>query len=161
MPKFKKQHNQRTHLYKKSERLDDKDIPSLKHIRQPGMGIFLCEIPREKRTEELCNAAVHSDGRALKFVPRELITQELCSIACESRTEALKHVPMEFQTMDMYQKYIQSIGHSYNLCKILTSMSRSLSAEKICLALVQQNNECLQDIPQYLRTKEIRLAANQ
>jgi hypothetical protein len=46
-------------------------------------GAALKDVPMERRTPELCRAAVDQYGEALQYVPEELKTAEMCLAAVE------------------------------------------------------------------------------
>ena len=59
---------------------------------------LLCLVPEDRRSADLCLAAVQADQFALKSVPRELRTPKLYLAAVQSFGCALKYVPEEFKT---------------------------------------------------------------
>ena len=80
----------------------------LRRVNESGMA--LGQLPDERRTAEVCKAAVQQNGRALQYVPEERRTAELCKVAVKQNGEALQYVPEERRTAEVCQAAVQQNG---------------------------------------------------
>jgi hypothetical protein len=65
-------------------------------------------VPKEFKTEELCNLALSKTFHALPFIDQDLITYELCEILVSKDGFAIQVIPDEFVTKELSFKAAKS-----------------------------------------------------
>ncbi len=61
-------------------------------------GSVLRFVPKERRTQKVCEYAVNNSGEALRYVPRDIKSNKLCFKAVVKDPNSIKYVPIEFLT---------------------------------------------------------------
>ena len=130
------------------------DYNMLKTITKDGWRIV--SLPAEKRTAELCRAAVQSalpklsdTESILHYVPKPLRTLDLCLLAVARDGGALRDVPQELLQHDICLTAVK------NYWNALGDVPLSLRNREICDAAIAENGLALQFVPRPLVTPEL------
>lgn len=143
-------------------------------------------VPEKMKTPEICRSAIENNAWALKFVPENLKTKELCRIATRSvydldyyGSNLLTFVPFPDVCLEALKAYRHTYIEPHNAIasinpQIMTPeiadyaisivpscfplLPERLKTADFCLRAVQQKVS-LEDIPEYLRIKELSEAA--
>lgn len=140
-------------------------------------GLALQSIPEDKRTPNVCLAAVEQNGWALQFVPEDKRTSKICIeavkqndlalqlilpdkrtpaiclAAVQQNGRAIKLVPDDKLTIDICQAAVESDGN------MLRYVPHDMCTPGVCLAAIRQNGKALMYVPKDKRTDEFYLVA--
>ena len=87
----------------------------------------LKDVPRARRTEEICLEAVRQDGYALLYVPNSVQTEEICLESVKQNCDALVYVPEDKRTKEVY------LGEVKQNWMVLESVPVNQRTEEMCL----------------------------
>ena len=116
-------------------------------------GQQLVYVPHDKKTPELCLIAVQQYGEAIKYVPDEKMTIELCIAAVQQTGWALKYIPDEMKTPELCLVAVQQTEWA------LEFVPEEIKTIELCLIAVQKGGMLLNHVPEHLRTVEVVQAA--
>jgi hypothetical protein len=112
-------------------------------------GSVLGKIPMDRRTEEICRAAVTSCGANLADVPKGLITAELCRIALANHGNAIHWVPAQFINEDLCRIAVSSQGNA------LYHIEEQYKTIEVCHLAVEQDPSAIRYVPEAFK-KELQ-----
>lgn len=115
--------------------------------------ISLSDIPKSKRTYELCMQAVEQNWKSIKWVPKKLRDEKLCIEAMEQSWKALKYVPDKICQQPLCQEEIISLLEENGMA--LQYVSDEVCTAAMCEAAVLQNGKALDFVPESLRTEAV------
>jgi hypothetical protein len=120
-------------------------------------GWLLTKIPKEKRTPEMCLAAVLENPWMLKHVPEDMRPRfEMCLKAVSKNGLTLEFVPDDLKTPEMCLK---AVSYSREDSCVLLFVPETMRTPEVCLAAVSQNGMDLQWVPDRMKTLEVCRAA--
>jgi Domain of unknown function (DUF4116) len=117
--------------------------------------ISLKDIEEDKRTAELCSAAVEQDWSELKYVPEDKCTPELRKAAVEQYWRAVAYVPEDKRTLELCEVAVEQDWRA------LQYVPEDKRTPELCKAAVQQNWRAVEFVAEDKRTDELWLAAVQ
>jgi len=123
-------------------------------------GLFLCNVPKQFVTTEVCLAAIYCNPHALQHVPSWLMSEHLCYVAVNLNGAALEHVPKEFMSEHLCHLAIETErcqGEDYT--QALSFVPREFMSRSLCLKAVERNSMSLKHVPYEFQFPEICLAA--
>ncbi len=116
-------------------------------------GGWLKDVPRDRRTSDLCMKAVRENGLMLREVPPAVMSEELCLEAVRNEPVALENVPQKFMTPAVCMEAVGRQGTLLNL------VPESMRSHDVCRAAVMNNGDALEFVPNGMRTPDICLIA--
>lgn len=137
---FKKEEILRNALYQSN----------LKNVKADGL--YLQHILPEHQTTDICLAAIHNDGLALKYVHKQ--TPRICSEAVKENGHALQYVYEEYKTTEICLSALRDDGLAL---KYISKQTNDYSY--MCLSAVTKTGHALQYVDKQYKTLEICLAA--
>ncbi|MDR3172538.1 MAG: DUF4116 domain-containing protein [Treponema sp.] len=118
-------------------------------------GIVLRYVPKPLQTERLFLAAVQQKGMVLEYVPEAHKTAEVCMAAVQQEGMVLEYVPEALKTAEVCMVAVKQNGYA------IRYVPEALKTAEVCTAAVQKTSEALQYVPEALKTAEVCLAAVQ
>ena len=114
-------------------------------------GLFICDIPKIKQTDELCTIAVKENGWALEYISEDKKTDKLCEIAVRQNGSILQHVPEDKKTDQLCEIAVRQNGYGY----VLNYVPKNKQTYDLCKIAVQQKGWSLKYVPDDIKTDEL------
>lgn len=107
-------------------------------------------VPKEFKTEELCNLALNSTYHALPFIDQNLITPELCDKLVSKDGFAIQVIPDEFITKELCFKVAEN-------GTMLGLIPQEYYSEELILSVFKngKHQPDINDVPSYFITKSL------
>jgi hypothetical protein len=131
----------------------DKRTPEICLAAVNHYGIALQYVPEKMRTAEICLAAVNHYGIALQYVPEDKRSPEICLAAVSRSGEAIIHVPEDKRSPEIC---LAAVSRSWEAIIYIPEDKRS---PQICLAAVRESGGAIIYIPKHERSPEICFTA--
>jgi len=106
-------------------------------------------IPKQLKTQEMCDKAVKYNIQLLKYVPEQFRTQEMCNKAIGKNPWTLELVPEQFKTQEMYNKVVGKYPWALEL------VPEQFKTQKMCSEAVEFSIQFLKYVPDHLKTEEM------
>lgn len=111
---------------------------------QPDM---LGEIPRERITHAMVDAALQADERTVRFVPRRLLTPERYAIALERKAKQFGQIPVSRLTEAACIAHVRNAGWN------LGAVPQALRTLTVCAYAVRHSARAIEEVPEALRER--------
>lgn len=131
------------------ERITDFDFLQDIYCRRAGEGnTFLCWIPEEHRTYEVC-AKLNELPYILRDIYDKYITYELCMDAVKSYGISIRYVPERFKSYELCLKAIETYDHA------LHYIPDTIKTYEFCLKAIQLYKASILSVPEEHKTYEL------
>jgi hypothetical protein len=112
-------------------------------------GDALEHVPKEKKTLVLCDIAVKSRKRAIRYVPLEVSNyNDLCKIAFTNNGLALKHVPIYIKSPGFKELYKIALTNNGLALEYVPFLQRTF---ELCEIAYNNNNNAIDFAPDHIK----------
>lgn len=122
------------------------------HARVARHPRMLGDVPRERITETLVQAALTADPDTVRYVPRRLMTSQRYALALRAGVKTLEQVPPALLSEDVYVEYVRSNGW------LLSKVPAEWRTHAVCAQAVADAESALKHVPRDLRDGVLRAA---
>ncbi|MBF5003804.1 WG repeat-containing protein [Diaphorobacter caeni] len=109
--------------------------------------LSLADMPRERITNVIVEAALDADADAIRYVPRRLMTPERYALAYKEGAKSLEQIPADMMSEDIYVEYVTDRGWR------LKELEPQLRTLRVCVAAVHDRSSAIEDVPEALRAQ--------
>lgn len=108
---------------------------------------LLGDIPRERITHAMVDAALQDDERTVRFVPRRLMTSERYAIALERKFKQFGQIPASMLSEAACIAHVRNAGWN------LGAVPEALRTLTVCAYAVRHSARAIEDVPAALRER--------
>ena len=124
------------------EDLANDDDSVIAHMRARPMG--LADLPRERMTDAIVQAALEADEDAIRYVPRRLMTPQRYALALKTRDKSFEQIPDDMMSEDACVEHVRENGYR------LENLPVDLRSLNVCVAAVHDRSAAIQYVPEEL-----------
>ncbi|QIL70027.1 WG repeat-containing protein [Diaphorobacter sp. HDW4B] len=102
----------------------------------------LANVPRERITDAIVDAALEADENAVRYVPRRLMTPERYVIALKKHEKTFEQIPPDMMSEDACVEEVRDAGYR------LQYLPENLRTMRVCVTAVQDRESAIEYVPQ-------------